>query len=87
MSEVYPKYRELSNGAALYVLESPTRFTEYQLIGSRGYAVHTIEVKTLPERNLFMDLLQNEGERWVELDEAGFAERLKLLEAERKRIS
>ena len=86
MSEGYPKYRELSNGAALYVLESADRFTEYQLVGSKAYEVHTIQVKTLPERNLFMDLLNNEGERWHLLTAEEFNHKLALLEKDRRRI-
>ncbi len=44
---------------------------EVVVIG-KSYMVHQLDAKILPERNLIMDLMANEGGRWIEISKNEF---------------
>lgn len=54
-SVTYPVYRRYLNGQTYVKISSPEKLEEIQLVGSK-YLVHTIEARTLPDRNHIYDL-------------------------------
>lgn len=73
----FPQYRQSSNGLNWYRIESPTAFTEVQLVGSR-YVVHHMETRLYPEKARVMALLSMD-EGHVHACAAEEVERLLLL--------
>ncbi len=64
----FPQYRKLTNNKSWYKIEDPSLMTEIQIMG-KFYFIHKLEAKILPERNLIMDLINNEGGPWEEVSE------------------
>ena len=64
---LFPVYRMLADGRHLYRIESPRRFTEIQLIGSRAVA-HRVEATAYPEQLRVQDMITGHGGTYVSLD-------------------
>lgn len=64
-SHEFPLYRKLSNNKVWYRIETPGQMTEVHQIG-RHFQKTIIKARILPERILINDILNNEGERWLE---------------------
>ena len=51
---------------------SSVAFEELKIIG-KSYSLTLLETKTLPERNFLMDMLEDDGTYWVEIQEEDLA--------------
>lgn len=64
----FPQFRKYSNNKSYFKILSQTQWEELQIVGKK-VLVHQMEVKILPDRNFMMDMMSNEGNRWVIIDE------------------
>ncbi|MGL4597492.1 MAG: hypothetical protein ACRCYO_08195 [Bacteroidia bacterium] len=68
---IYPLYRRYLNGASWFKIESPTRFEEIRIIGSRAMcSIH--ESIQLPDRNFINDLSFDYAEIAEEISEEAY---------------
>ena len=67
MEFTFPQYRKYLTGTSYFKIESLEAFEEVQVMGSKRL-VHRIEAKIHPDRMRILDMLNNHGGAWVEID-------------------
>ena len=67
MEFTFPQYRKYPTGTSYFKIESLEAFEEVQVMGSKRL-VHRIEAKIHPDRMRILDMLNNHGDAWVEID-------------------
>lgn len=71
----FPQFRKYVNGKGFFRIDSPDRFTEIQLMGSKRWTTE-FEAKTFVDRHLIQDLLDCADGRWEVIEEREFSEQL-----------
>lgn len=56
MEQTFPQFRKYSNNKVFFRIDSPTEFTELNLVGE-SYMLNSFRAGQLPERNFIADLL------------------------------
>ena len=63
---MFPVYRKYINNKSYFKVFDSESFEEIQILGN-NYWVHEFKAKILPDRYFIKDLIEMEGERWVEI--------------------
>lgn len=71
-TERFPVFLKSQNQKSYYRISSKEILEEIQIIGSK-FIIHKVQARTLPERNLIFDLLENEGARWIAIQEEEYS--------------
>jgi len=66
MNYLFPVYRKYINNKSYFKVFDSDSFEEIQVLGS-NYWIYQFQAKILPDRYFIKDLIEMEGERWVEI--------------------
>ena len=63
---MFPIYRKYINNKSYFKVFDSESFEEIQVLGS-NYWVYEFKAKILPDRYFIKDLIEMEGERWMDI--------------------
>jgi len=67
-SKSFPIYRKYEHERTFFKITSTATFTQLDIIGD-GYMVYEFRVNVHPDRMLILDMIEMEGDAWLESSE------------------